>query len=222
MESKGRKIHSQAEMAREKGEVVEALRFTDEAMVVYQEEGDKLGLSEETIVTALQAIKLPKPRGQNETSVGTKSSPEQMVEEHLLGLVIQASDIARALHEVSEQLDPSELIVPQVRRIFILLIDYLAQHTTFDYNSFARSLPAELMSTSDKALLQEDAVLVDPIAHKKEQTKTVTLVKRNLLRRKIGEFTTKIKALEDGQHETEIAGLTDRLSLATAALKSLN
>ncbi len=46
MESKGRKIHAQAEVAREKGEFVEALKFTDEAMVVYQEEGDRLGFSE--------------------------------------------------------------------------------------------------------------------------------------------------------------------------------
>lgn len=43
---RGRRIHGQAEEAREKGDFVEALRFTDEAMAAYIEDGDVLGFAE--------------------------------------------------------------------------------------------------------------------------------------------------------------------------------
>ena len=42
----GRRIHGQAEEAREKGDFVEALKFTDEAMAEYVEDGDILGFAE--------------------------------------------------------------------------------------------------------------------------------------------------------------------------------
>lgn len=42
----GKELHSQAEQAREKGEFVEALKFTDEAMVTYQGEGNVLKFAE--------------------------------------------------------------------------------------------------------------------------------------------------------------------------------
>src|SRR5258706_875491 len=41
--SKGRQIHGQAEQARERGEFLTALKLTDEALLVYQEENDWFG-----------------------------------------------------------------------------------------------------------------------------------------------------------------------------------
>lgn len=41
-----RKIHGRAEMAREKGEFLEALKYTDEALMKYQEEDDLRGMAE--------------------------------------------------------------------------------------------------------------------------------------------------------------------------------
>lgn len=46
MDSQGRKIHGLAEQARERGEFGKALELTDQAMVLYQEEEDKLGFAE--------------------------------------------------------------------------------------------------------------------------------------------------------------------------------
>jgi len=43
---KGRGLHAQAETAREGGDFLEALRFTDEAMIAYVEDGDVLGFAE--------------------------------------------------------------------------------------------------------------------------------------------------------------------------------
>jgi tetratricopeptide (TPR) repeat protein len=42
----GKEFHGKAEMAREKGEFVDALKFTDEAMMEYQTEGDVAGFAE--------------------------------------------------------------------------------------------------------------------------------------------------------------------------------
>lgn len=46
METEGRRIHGQAEEAREKGEFVKALEFTDQATTLYQRSGDPLGMAE--------------------------------------------------------------------------------------------------------------------------------------------------------------------------------
>jgi hypothetical protein len=45
-ESKGRQLHALAEHAREAGDFLGALKFTDEAMIAYQEAGDFLGFAE--------------------------------------------------------------------------------------------------------------------------------------------------------------------------------
>ncbi len=45
-ESEGRRIHGLAEQARERGEFLEALKLTDEAMLAYQSAGDSLGFAE--------------------------------------------------------------------------------------------------------------------------------------------------------------------------------
>lgn len=45
-ESKGRKLHGLAETARERGDFIESLKYTDEAIIAYQEENDHLGFSE--------------------------------------------------------------------------------------------------------------------------------------------------------------------------------
>lgn len=46
MESAGRKLHGQAEEAREGGDFEKALVLTDQAMIAYQKAGDDLGLAE--------------------------------------------------------------------------------------------------------------------------------------------------------------------------------
>jgi len=46
MESEGRKLHGEAEQAREKGDFEKALILTDQATIAYQKERDDLGLSE--------------------------------------------------------------------------------------------------------------------------------------------------------------------------------
>lgn len=44
--NEGRRIHGLAEQARERGEFLEALKLTDEAMIAYQSAGDSLGFAE--------------------------------------------------------------------------------------------------------------------------------------------------------------------------------
>lgn len=46
MESEGKRMHSQAEEARESGNFGEALKLTDQAMLAYQATGDKVGFAE--------------------------------------------------------------------------------------------------------------------------------------------------------------------------------
>jgi tetratricopeptide (TPR) repeat protein len=46
MDSKGRQIHGQAAQARENGDFLKALELTDQAMLAYQKEDDKLGMAE--------------------------------------------------------------------------------------------------------------------------------------------------------------------------------
>jgi hypothetical protein len=41
-----RQIHGHAEVAREQGKFLEALQFTDEALILYQEGKDDLGFAE--------------------------------------------------------------------------------------------------------------------------------------------------------------------------------
>src|ERR1044071_747579 len=46
MENEGRKIHAQVEIARESGDFLKALEYSDQAMLQYQQDKDLLGLAE--------------------------------------------------------------------------------------------------------------------------------------------------------------------------------
>ena len=94
MESTGRRIHALEEKARESGNPLEALKYSDEAMLAYQKEGDTLGFAEILSARVITLRHLNQETGDNNYLILAKHTAQASV------------DIAR------ESGDKSSLVLP--------------------------------------------------------------------------------------------------------------
>src|SRR5687767_12999022 len=97
-----KELHSQAEQSREKGEFVEALKFTDEATVAYQQEGNASGFAEMQASRFLTLRHLYEKTGDRKFLILAKHAAEAGVEiaeeaEDARALALPYSNLAKAL-----------------------------------------------------------------------------------------------------------------------------
>lgn len=80
MKSQGRQLHAQAAQARESGDFENALQLSDQAMLAYQQAGDKLGLSELLTDRSITFRHLFEKTGDKDFLLITKAEMEASVE----------------------------------------------------------------------------------------------------------------------------------------------
>lgn len=182
---------------------------------------DRLAVPEETVSEVLMQTKVPLIQANTavETTPQTKGHTE-LLEEHLLSLILQAPDMKSALSQLAEKIDPSELVDPVVKRIFCALLDFAAEQKTVEIRVFAKILPEELVATLDRLYLSNLSAFTEPEVWQREFGASILLVRRMMLRRKIKTFTTEITVAEGKGDTTLLEKLHEQLKEVTAALKS--
>lgn len=182
---------------------------------------EKLDVNEDRITEALRRVKII-PSGTHAVVQEAVDKPHGiLIEEHLLSQIIQAPDIKKVLHQVSEALDPSDFTDPLVKRIFMELIDYAETVDKIEINIFSRLLQPELVATVDRLYLVDLTGFASPEADAKELEHTIHLVKQMILRRKIKHLTTQIKHAENDRKEAELAQYSQELTQLSGQLKDL-
>lgn len=180
---------------------------------------NKLEIPEEKVLEALKKQRQPltniltQPVGGEPTK---QLAPAEQLEEHLLSLVVQAENPKEALQVITDELDPSEFTDPIIRRIFCDLVDYCSEKSQINMIDFVKIVSPELIPTFDRLYLADVSSYADSTLLGKELAKSIALVKRLRLRRKIKGLTTEIQTA----HNTdEVTALNSQLKEATAALK---
>lgn len=149
-----------------------------------------------------------------------KKPREERLEEYLLALLLQ-SETPQSVVTISDEILGRHIGQERsVQKILEMLFLYFRKNKLFDGKAFERDLPRELVESYNKAFL----VPLTSFADEKHYQKEVTVVSRDLLqiilRQKIKDIASKIKAEERGNNdEKEIHRLQVEFSDVTALLK---
>lgn len=178
-----------------------------------------LNTSEESVQRAIN--KLPRV-ARKVAKEDVKPTPpvaetQPLLEEYLLSLIIQAPNYKSWVETVGEALDPADFESVVLGKVLMALIDYLSSDEVGDINDFAKELPAELVPAFDRVYLKDLGITAEN--SEKDFKKTLKLVKKQILRRKIKDLTTQITSAESDEHKSELHG---QLVNFTAALKQLS
>lgn len=183
----------------------------------------KLDISEEKVNEALEKVRQPRPYFQTAAQdVALKPVPEELFEEHVLGLILQMQDMKKGLDRLTHELDPSDFISPVVRKIFMLLIDYAVTSKKMTVGDFTKTVSLELLSTVDRAFLTDFSKFVTDDLLLSELEKTMKIVKRTIVRRKITTLSTTMTRLDAEEKQDELTKFNETMHELITALKSLS
>jgi DNA primase len=184
--------------------------------------GRTLEVGEERIMAAMRRVP-------NSHAPAPQSEPapkalvhEDLLEEHLLALTLQSPTLKQSLDLVCNRLDPSDLMQPAVRQLFIALLDFASDKDVIDPTAFAASLPQELVTTFDRAFLTDLTEFAAPEVYAKEVEKTLLLTVRSLLKRRIKTYSVEIARAQASGDAGAMSHLTGELSDVTRQLKQLS
>lgn len=183
-----------------------------------------LNVSEEALEMMIKSLKksviIEKPL---DSLKATSMSREAMLEENLLALVIQYEKPQLTLAKVFAMLEMSDFQSSPVAKIFEILTGFLKSHNEFDVKKFGSLLSPEIVSTFDKAfLLDIENILNDPPKYTRELTLTLKSLKKNALRRRIADLSTKIGISEDEVKETKLDDYQQEIKTLLAKLQELD
>lgn len=160
----------------------------------------KLQVTEESIEIAIRNFQRTKTTKMEQPRASSKTvrPREEFVEEHLLSLILQSDDPKESLQTVFEYLQLEDIRQPSIAQIWNIVSLYLKKHSTFDVKEFSKALKPELASAFDRIYLTDvDAIVTDKEMFSKELKRTALQVKKNSLRMRINDLSTKIRLEEE-------------------------
>lgn len=159
---------------------------------------DRLQVTEESIELSIRSFRKTKKTDEIYTPEKKVTSREVLLNEHILSLIIQSSDVRGGLSRVMEILSIDDIYLPPVKKIIELLSLYFTKHKTFDIKKFGKLLTAEISSTFDKAYMKDiENILKDEEKYHHELFSTAKDLKKIALRRRVNTLSTNLKELED-------------------------
>jgi DNA primase len=151
----------------------------------------------------------------------TNISREELLEQQLLSLIVQAPNPKQALAQTSKILATDDYTLLPVRQIIELLTSYFKKHDAFDAKLFGAFLTPEISPGFDRAYLTDiDNILSDEHKFAEELIRTVSEIKKIALRRRIGILSTKLHGIEEGENMKEAEGLNEEIRILLEELRS--
>ena len=185
---------------------------------------DLLGISETAVSQALE--KFERTQGRKITAESAAPTPvrlsrEEQLEEHLLAFTLQNTELTQALEMVTAEIDPTDLMHPVVKKIFMAMIDHLSQSAVLRLSEIAAVMPTELKSTFDRLSLVNLEEFENAELLGKEFVKTIALTRRQILRRSIKALSNEINQAQKSGDEVALTHLKTQLEAKTMELKRL-
>jgi len=155
----------------------------------------------ENIDTSLESIKsetqkLTRPAVKEpEKKSKTKILREELVEKYLLSLVLQVPN-TQSLPQLLEKTNAEMFSIPAVERIMMLLKSSLQNTPDFTIESFAKTLPTELLETFDTCLLA-------PLPPFENEEQFQAEIKRTIIEAKNLTIKKRLKEIEEEMRQKE-------------------
>lgn len=180
-----------------------------------------LSISEESVEMALRKQKVPKQIAETIRQPAAQSvSREQRTEEYVLSLILQSKDPMRSYKQVRQTIMPQDFSQPPLVALYGALGTYLDDHTAFDLQQFAGTLPKEIVPAFDRVYLADaSGVVDDAVKFGKELELMCREMKKLVLRRKQHQLTTDIK--RHATDESRVEELTKELQAVLSDLQQI-
>lgn len=157
----------------------------------------ELMVNEESIISLIsQQIKKGKI---NEIKVETlvKTNREELLEEHLLSLIIQSENPKEVFTQVFSELKIDDFVIPPIRKIMDNLTVYFKKQEKFEIKEFTEILTPEVLPAFDRCFMTDISVILQDKKHfDKEMSNVIFDIKKIALRRKVNDLATKIRKME--------------------------
>lgn len=172
----------------------------------------QLEVTEESIETSVAQFQKKGTTTKSETVTPTRTFRDELVEEHLLALIIQSENVKDSLEKVGKIVTDDDFKMIPVRKIIGHLGLYFKKHKKFDVKQFSLVSNAEIAPTFDKAyLIDLGNILTKKQVFDSELITTANEVKKASLRRRINAISTQIRLLEEKNEEKEEQILQEKL-----------
>jgi DNA primase len=132
----------------------------------------------------------------------SKQNRREVLEEYLLGLVLQSSDAKRILILAKDVLNVYKFEVPAIGKIFAEIISVI-DAKEFDIKSISKNLSQELLPVFDKCYLMPLPKFDDVSIYEQEIVRVAKELKLLFLKQRIKEISKEIKGKEDTLSEVE-------------------
>lgn len=144
---------------------------------------------------------------------------EEKVEEILISLLLQASDLKVFLEETQRILEPDDFQNPLLKKLYLQILTFEKE---WDPKEFFSGLQPELLPTADKLFLWETE---SPNSSGDKKTvdlkKTALIIKSHNFKKQIKDLLLEIKKSESENDEPALQELNQKLQLVTEKLKNL-
>lgn len=178
--------------------------------------GNEIDASSEAIARQAEKIKNP-TREITKEEVKKQKSREELVEEYLLSLVLQARDVKETTLIVDVILSVP-LSIPAINRLFKQLVDYVKSKETFNPNEFVGFLPKELIPTYDRCYLAPIPNFEDEKLYAYEVEKVARDAKLISIKMRLKRLSDEIKKKEIDKNEEAISTLRQEFDTLTTQL----
>lgn len=156
-----------------------------------------LDASLESVLREIEKRTKPKlPVREEVPQAKLKQTREEMVEQHLLTLILQSNVQKDSVVLVSSILDSIPLSSPALNKLLDVLKEYFTSHDAFDLKEFSLLLPPELTNLFDLCFLSPLPPFTADAAHIHELNKTAKEVKILAVKKRLSEISESIKQAE--------------------------
>jgi len=185
-----------------------------------------LGVSEEGVINELSRVKKENTIQRFQRKITplpqiTKKSREELLEEYLLVEIVQYENPKTLFLEIIDIISENDFINSVYKKIFTHLKEINKSNKNWDSDFLFKNTPAELLPTLDRLYiidLQFKKVETDEINGIKETAKELAKIG---IKRKLKEFTDKIKEKEVENDNNEVEKLSKDFQILQEKLKNL-
>lgn len=166
-----------------------------------------LDTSYESVVREAEKIKLPEKKIESKTAAKLTKNRQELLEDHLLTLILQSSKPKNAMAAAVSVLDTVDLVTPNAKSIFDTLREYFITSDDLSVTEVNKLLHESVIPTFDMYFLNPIHQFETGELHLLEVEKTARAVKQSAVKEKLRELSDKIKKAEQKEDENELEKL---------------
>ncbi|MDO8270070.1 MAG: DNA primase [Candidatus Levybacteria bacterium] len=176
-----------------------------------------LDTSYESVIKEADKARTPLPIAETKPKQLEKRSRQEMMEEHLLTLVLQSQDPKSMTAVVASILDPIELTTPHAHTIFQSLKKYFLANDELKVSEISTTLAQDLVSYFDMYFLNPIPHFPTEETYIHEIEKTTNAIKQSSIKKRLEKLSEQMKKEEGKGNEEELQKLRVEFnSLATS------